>query len=102
MRGENLRAAAITCGSAGSLAFTPEQRWDASAYRVPVVDTTGAGDVFAAAVAIGFACRWDWGVTIRFANAAAARSTAALGAQSAQPSFDETIDLMRIQPPQST
>jgi sugar/nucleoside kinase (ribokinase family) len=102
MRGENLRAAAITRGSSGSLAFTREQRWDAPAYRVPVVDTTGAGDVFAAAVAIGFACRWDWGVTIRFANAAAALSTSALGAQSAQPSFNETIDLMYTQPTDST
>jgi ribokinase len=97
MRGENLRAAAITRGSAGSLAFTVDQLWHAPAYTVPVVDTTGAGDVFAAAIAVGFACRWDWGVSLRFANAATALSTTALGAQSALPSFEETIELMHIQ-----
>jgi sugar/nucleoside kinase (ribokinase family) len=94
MRGENLRAAAISIGSEGALAFTLDSRWDAPAFHVNVVDTTGAGDAFAAAIAYGFACRWDWGEAIRFANAVAACATTALGAQSALPTWDAATSLM--------
>jgi len=95
MRGQNLRAAAVSLGSQGSLAFTLDSRWDAPAFRVPAVDTTGAGDAFAAAIAYGFACRWDWSVAIRFANAVAACATTALGAQTSLPTWDAAASLMR-------
>jgi len=95
MRGENLRAAAVTLAEAGSLAFTVDQDWRPPAFRTSAVDATGAGDAFAGAVAFGMACRWDWGVTIGFANAVAACSVTKLGAQTGLPTWDEAIDVMR-------
>ena len=95
MRGENLRAAVVTRGSLGSLAFTVDDFWEAPAYPVDVIDPTGAGDAFAGAVAFGMASRWDWGLLLRFGNAVAALSTRALGAQTSQPNWDETIALLQ-------
>src|SRR5215207_11304312 len=95
MRGENLRTAAVTLAEVGSLAFTGDQDWRAPAFRAPVVDSTGAGDAFAGAVAFGMACHWDWDVTIGFANAVAACSVTKLGAHAGLPTWDEAIDVMR-------
>jgi sugar/nucleoside kinase (ribokinase family) len=95
MRGENLRAVVLSLGAAGSLAFTADELRRAPAFRASVVDTTGAGDAFAAGIAFGMACRWDWGVTIRYGNAVAACSIRALGAQAGLPSWDEAISVMR-------
>jgi ribokinase len=91
MRGENLRTAIVTLGPGGSLAFTIDELWESPGFPVKVVDPTGAGDAFAGAVAFGMACRWGWGTVLRFANAVAALTTRALGAQTAQPTWDETI-----------
>lgn len=98
MRGENLRAGVVSLGAGGSLAFTVDCRWDCPAFQVDVVDTTGAGDAFAGAVAFGMACRWDWDLVIRFANAVAAHSVTALGAQTALPTWDQTLALMSAAP----
>jgi sugar/nucleoside kinase (ribokinase family) len=95
MLSENLRAVVVSLSAAGSLVFTIDQVWRAPAFRAPAVDATGAGDAFAGAVAFGMACRWDWGVTIRFANAVAACAVTKIGAQSALPTWDEAIDVMR-------
>jgi fructoselysine 6-kinase len=42
------RLAVVTCGADGSLAFDGRTWWRASAVRVETVDTTGAGDSYAA------------------------------------------------------
>lgn len=91
MRGENLRAAMISLGAEGSLAFTVNEIWRAPAYGIDVVDTTGAGDAFAGAVAFALACRWPWSETLRFANAVAACAITAVGAQTALPRWDEVV-----------
>jgi sugar/nucleoside kinase (ribokinase family) len=98
MRGEVLRAAVISQGADGATAFTVDEAWQCSAFDVPVIDTTGAGDTFAGAVAFGMACRWAWPVVLRFANATAALSTTALGSQTALPCWGEVISLMTAQP----
>jgi sugar/nucleoside kinase (ribokinase family) len=98
MRGENLRAAIISRGAVGSLAFTVDECWDCPAFPVDAVDTTGAGDAFCGATAFGMACRWDWGTIIRFANAVAGCSVTRLGAQTALPTWDQAIALMANRP----
>jgi ribokinase len=98
MRGENLRAAVVTRGAAGSLAVTVDQCWETPALPVDVVDTTGAGDAFAGATAFGMACRWEWPEVIRFAGAVAARAITQLGAQTALPAWDEAISVLAAQP----
>jgi sugar/nucleoside kinase (ribokinase family) len=57
-----------------------------------VVDTTGAGDCFAAACLYArFILRLDWSGALRFANRAAALSTTGLGAQSALPTEQQVL-----------
>jgi ribokinase len=98
MRGHTLRACLITRGSAGAIAFTETELWEASAYRVAVRDPTGAGDAFAGAVAFAMALHWAWPDALRFANAVAALSTRAVGAQTALPSFYEAVEILGYDP----
>ncbi|MGH2535014.1 MAG: carbohydrate kinase family protein [Thermomicrobiales bacterium] len=94
MRTSNLRACAMTRGATGATIFTHGERWDEPACSVDVVDTTGAGDAFAGGIAYGLALRWEWPRIARFANAVAALSTRALGAQTALPTLDEVASLL--------
>lgn len=89
MRGATLRAAVVTRGAAGCRIVTADDGWQIPAFRVPIVDPTGAGDAFAAGVAYGMARRWPWPEVGRFANALGALATRALGAQSSLPTLAE-------------
>jgi ribokinase len=55
-------------------------------FKVPVVDTTAAGDAFAAALAVARQENMDWPRALRFANAAGAITCQSFGAQPALPS----------------
>ncbi len=61
----------ITRGAESSLAYDGKCKFDVPVFKVPVVDTTGAGDAFSAA----FVCRYlekkDIEESLRFANATA-------------------------------
>jgi sugar/nucleoside kinase (ribokinase family) len=89
MAGSNLRAAIVSRGALGAIAFDRRETWESQAIPVDALDTTGAGDAFAAAIAFGAALRWDWPDLLRFANTVAGLSTTALGAQTALPTFAE-------------
>jgi len=65
------------------------------AFPVEVVDTTGAGDAFSGALAWALASGEPLDSAIELACAAAALSTRALGARSAQPTADEVWALSR-------
>ena len=94
MPGANLRACVATRGAAGCRIFTRDERWQLPAFRVPVVDPTGAGDAFTAGVAYGLAMRWEWPRIGRFANAAGALAIRALGAQASLPTLGEIEALL--------
>jgi sugar/nucleoside kinase (ribokinase family) len=94
MPGANLRSGVVTRGAEGATAFTSTERWDEAGHRVDVVDATGAGDAFAGAIAYSMALRWDWPRALRLANAVAALSTRALGAQASLPTPAEVSDLL--------
>ena len=98
MRGETLRAALITLGAEGCHIVTEAERKRVPAYKVEVIDPTGAGDAFLAGVAWGMAQRWDWEETGRFANAVGAFSCCSLGAQTSLPSLEDVRTLMRDTP----
>jgi len=78
-----------TLGAEGALAETREGRLMASGLEAAAVDTTGAGDAFAA----GFLHRWLAGAPIEralaFANVVGALAAGAAGAQAALPSEAE-------------
>jgi ribokinase len=58
-------------------------------FRVPVVDTTGAGDTFNGALAVALSKGMKLEDACRFANAAAALSVTKLGAQGGMPTEEE-------------
>jgi sulfofructose kinase len=75
------RAVCATLGINGALAWDGSRFWYAPSYKVRVVDTTGAGDLFHAAFSYGILHRWDLGRMLDFACAAAGLNCETLGAR---------------------
>jgi ribokinase len=86
-------AACIGTPTGNLLVSTEGELW-LSHLRVDVVDTTGAGDAFAAALAVGLAEGQSVQNAARFANAVAALATTKLGAQSGFPHRAEVLAFM--------
>jgi sugar/nucleoside kinase (ribokinase family) len=79
-----------TLGEAGARVETGALSIASPGFPADAVDTTGAGDCFAAAcLHARLSQRLDWPEALRFANRAAALSTQGLGAQSALPTLSE-------------
>jgi sulfofructose kinase len=72
---------AATLGHDGVLAWDGRRFWYRPAYRVDVVDTTGAGDIFHAGFIYGLLQGWDMGRTLDFGCAAAALNCTGAGAR---------------------
>lgn len=94
MRGAQLRTAVMSQGARGCTIATQSERWELPPFLVRCIDTTGAGDAFAAGIAYGMARRWDWSRTGRLANATGALAIRALGAQTSLPSMAEVDALL--------
>ncbi|MEO6983458.1 MAG: PfkB family carbohydrate kinase [Edaphobacter sp.] len=73
--------AAATLGEEGVLAWDGKQFHHTSAYCVPVVDTTGAGDIFHAGFIYGLLQDWPLERQLDFGCAAAALNCMAVGAR---------------------
>jgi len=88
----------MTLGEKGSLALIGEAEIRTPGFRVPVVDTTGSGDVFRG----GFIAGWIHGQgtssvpdILRYANAVAALKCRGLGARQAIPTQAEVDTFLR-------
>ncbi len=88
---------AVTLGSRGSVGFDGQRLYRQPAFSVPVVDTTGAGDVFHGAFACGFLRGGDWAECLRFAAAAAAIKCTKFGGRTGIPTLAQTEQFMREQ-----
>ena len=75
------RLAAATLGSDGVLAWDGQRFHHARAFQVPVVDTTGAGDIFHAGFIYALLQGWSLQRQLDFACAAAALNCTANGAR---------------------
>ena len=75
------RLTAATLGQDGVLAWDGKQLLHSAAYRVPVVDTTGAGDIFHAGFIYGLLHDWPLDRQLDFSCAAAAMNCMAHGAR---------------------
>jgi ribokinase len=76
----------MTQGGAGALAATRDDEWRVGALAVEqIVDTTGAGDVFAGCLAAALDQAFDIPAALRFAAAGAGLSCGVLGAQTSFP-----------------
>jgi sugar/nucleoside kinase (ribokinase family) len=89
------RLAAATLGADGVLAWDGSEFLHRSAYQVPVVDTTGAGDIFHAGYIYGLLQGWPLDRQLDFACAAAALNSMANGARGNIQSVAAIHELMR-------
>lgn len=70
-----------TLGEGGAIAWDGKRFWYAPSFRVRVVDSTGAGDLFHAGFAYGLLRGWAWQRILEFACAAAGLNCTAEGAR---------------------
>jgi sugar/nucleoside kinase (ribokinase family) len=89
------RAVCATIGVDGALAWDGSRFWYAPSYKVRVVDTTGAGDLFHAAFSYGILHRWDLQRILDFACAAAGLNCESLGARGGISSLSKVKALQR-------
>jgi sulfofructose kinase len=85
---------AATLGHDGVLAWDGRQLHYTPAYSVPVVDTTGAGDIFHAGFIYGLLQDWPLDRQLDFACAAAALNCMATGARGGIQKLEMIEELM--------
>jgi ribokinase len=88
-------AVVVQAGEAGDLLVTADEERFLPRLPVTRVDATGAGDAFAAALAVGLAEERPLSEAAAVGNAAAALTTTKLGAQAGLPRRKEVLDLLQ-------
>jgi ribokinase len=91
------RFASVTLGRKGSIGFDGKRFFRCPPFDVPVVDTTGAGDVYHGAFAFAFATGRSWPECMRFATVVAALKCTAFGGRTGIPDLKTTERSMRRQ-----
>ncbi|MCI0393364.1 MAG: PfkB family carbohydrate kinase [Chloroflexi bacterium] len=94
LRERGLEAAIVEAGDEGNLVVSRNGEWLLPLLDVETVDTTGAGDAFAAALTVLLAERELLEKAATFANAAAALATTKIGAQAGLPYREEVEALL--------
>lgn len=81
--------AVVTCGADGAIAVdaTTGEKAEVGALPVEVVDPTGAGDIFGAALVVATLAGWPLVQRLRFASLAAALSVRSVGGALAAPGW---------------
>jgi sulfofructose kinase len=87
------KLSAATLGEDGVLAWDGMQLVHCAAFRVPVADTTGAGDIFRAGFIYGLMQEWGLERQLDFSCAAAAMNCMAQGARGGIRGVDEIENL---------
>jgi len=95
LRARGVVAVVITLGEGGAYASSPKFEGFVPAFKVDPVDTTAAGDVFNAALAVALAEKEPMRASLRFASAAAALSVTRPGAQPSAPNRAEIGSFLR-------
>ncbi|NPV54996.1 MAG: sugar kinase [Firmicutes bacterium] len=90
-----VKTVGLKMGSEGSFVKSGDQEFRIPAYKVKVVDATGAGDAFVAGFIAGVVKGWDLETTGRFANAVGASCVTAIGASSGIKSLQETLEFIK-------
>lgn len=80
-----------TEGEEGSWTFTANETFHTPAFKVDVVDTTGAGDVFHGAYIVGLLKGWDLQGIALFSSAVSAIECTKLGGRVGIPTYDEVM-----------
>jgi 1-phosphofructokinase family hexose kinase len=91
--------AMVTLGSRGAVAVAGTDRWLLPPLQVPVVNSAGAGDGMAAALAIGLSEGWPWAESLRLAVATAAAVVMTPGtAECHKADVDRLLPQVRLEP----
>jgi sugar/nucleoside kinase (ribokinase family) len=95
---ERVPLAVITCGRDGVIAAdrTTGERAQVPAVPITVVDTTGAGDVFSAAIVLGTLRGWPLRKRLDFACLCAALAVTQVGGSLAAPGWGDVADWWRF------
>jgi len=80
-----------TEGADGSFTTTADDQFHTPAFKVDIIDTTGAGDVFHGAYIVGLLHGWNLRIVAQFASAVAALKCTRLGGRAGIPRFPEVI-----------
>jgi sulfofructose kinase len=89
------KIALITLGADGWIYSTPDRKGNGKAFRVDVIDTTGAGDAFHGAFAYGLARQWEVERCAEFAAAIAAIKCSRPGGRTGLPSIAEAVYFLK-------
>jgi len=87
-------AVAVQAGNEGNLIVTSEVEYWFPEIPVQSIDATGAGDAFAAALAVGVLEERPWSEVGAWASASAALKTTKFGAQAGLPTRDKVLALL--------
>jgi sugar/nucleoside kinase (ribokinase family) len=98
MLGLGPKIVALTLGADGCIIASSEKIAHVPAFKVEVVDTTGAGDAFMGGLSYGLLQGWDFERVGLFANACAALCCTRVGAR-AMAKRDEVMALIKAQTP---
>jgi sugar/nucleoside kinase (ribokinase family) len=85
--------AVATLGAGGALACLGAKTIFVPAFRLPVVDTTSAGDLFHAGSLYGLLEGWEVEDALRFASAAAALACGTLGGRTSVPPLGAVLEV---------
>ena len=92
---EGFPVTTITLGERGSITFNNDEVFRTEAFRVDVVDTTGAGDVFHGGYIYGLLEGWELRKTVIFASALSALKCRFMGGRRGIASLSEVMEFLR-------
>lgn len=91
------RVVVITLGTSGSIGLHGDQLVEQPSFRVEVVDSDGAGDVYLGAFAAALVSQFPFARCMQLASATSALSCTELGAWAGIPTKAEVVDLIKSQ-----
>ncbi|MDQ1316723.1 MAG: hypothetical protein QG588_371 [Candidatus Poribacteria bacterium] len=89
-----IKTVALKMGDRGSYVRTPDWEFSLPIYKVNAVDSTGAGDAFAAGFLAGVAKGWDYRDAARLGNAVGACCVTAIGSSAGIKNMGETLEFI--------
>jgi sulfofructose kinase len=90
------KSVVVTCGSKGCVGATPEgELFEQDAFKVEVMDTTGAGDVFHGAYIFGLMQGWEMQKNLEFSSAAAALKCTRIGGRHGIPELNDVYGFLK-------
>ena len=97
LKQKGVKVPIITMGDEGCTYLYQEKIFKVPAYKVRVIDTTGAGDAFHGAFCFGLSRGFGVPESIGLASAVAALCCMKLGGRGGIPTYEETVHFMREQ-----